>query len=267
MPDRRKFLAGVGAGLIAVQKDFSLNSSPDKITPIVKAFEIDFLRKYPTTLLESALYLLRGSHDENVSTHHGLNAQTQNAETIVGYAVTSVFSTDPDDSRGRRENADYWNYVFGHPGPKIAVSLDASREPGSGSSWGQQNAYIHQGLGCRGVLTNGGVRDIQVFREISYAVFSGSLTIGHGNPHFIEFGQPVMLYGAQINSGDIVCADEHGAVIVPKEFLPDIEAAAAENQRRTNIIADYSRRKDFTPQELAEITRKLKLAAPWRPAR
>lgn len=181
--------------------------------------------------------------------------------------VTSAFSTDPDDERGRRENQDYWEYVFKQPAPKIAVSLDTSREPGSGSSWGQQNAHIHKGLGCRGVITNGGVRDIGVFREINFQVFSGSLTAGHGNPHFIDFGKPVTIFGATVNSGDVICADEHGAIIVPKEFLPDIEEAVLETQRRVNLVTEYSRKTDFTPQGLAEVIKNLRPATPWKPSR
>jgi regulator of RNase E activity RraA len=268
-PNRREFLAGAGAALLAATANLSFSSaqSNKNMSNTVTDDKIDFLKKYPTSLLESAIYLLKGTHSGIALTRPGIDRRTANAERLVGYAVTSVFSTDPDDARGRRENLDYWNYVFNQPGPKIAVSLDASQEPGSGSSWGQQNAHIHRGLGCRGVLTNGGVRDIGVFREINFQVFSGSLTIGHGNPHFVDFAKPVTLSGATINSGDLICADEHGAIVIPTEMLPDIEEAAAETMRRVNLVAEYCRRAEFTPQGLSEVIKKLRPATPWKPSR
>lgn len=266
--DRREFLTTLGISLTLLNSIPTFaGSNKDMSTKTAFTNEIDFLKKYPTSLLESAIYLLKGTHDGIVLTRPGLKLQTEITERLVGYAVTSTFSTDPDDERGRRETSEYWEYVFSQKEPKIAVSFDASKEPGSGSSWGQQNAHIHKGLGCRGVLTNGGVRDIGVFQEIGFQVFSGSLTIGHGNPHFIEFGQPVNLYGAVINSGDVVCADEHGAIVVSKEYLPDIEEAVAETLRRVNLVAEYCKKKDFTPKGLAEVTKSFRPATPWKPSK
>jgi regulator of RNase E activity RraA len=268
-PNRREFLASISIALLTAKAiSGSVIAQTNKNMPSLPTDDnIDFLKKYPTSVLESAIYLLKGTHEGITLTRPGIERFTANAERLVGYAATSVFSTDPDDARGRRENLDYWEYVFNLPGPKIAVSFDSSKELGSGSSWGQQNAHIHKGLGCRGVLTNGGVRDIEVFRGINFQVFSGSLTVGHGNPHFVDFGKPVTLYGATISSGDAICADEHGAIVVPKEFLPDIEEAAAETQRRVNLVKEYSQRTDFTPKGLAEVLKNLRPATPWKPSR
>lgn len=266
--NRREFLGTLGISLTLLNSVSSFaQTNTNMSTKTAITTDIDFLKEYPTSLLESAIYLLKGTHDGIVLTRSGLKLQTAETERLVGYAVTSTFSTDPDDERGRQETSEYWEYVFSQQGPKIAVSFDSSKEPGSGSSWGQQNAHIHKGLGCRGVLTNGGVRDISVFQEIGFQVFLGSLTIEHGNPHFVEFGKPVNLYGALINSGDVVCADEHGAIVVLKEYLPDIEEAAAETLRRVNLVAEYCKKTDFTPQGLAEVIRSLRPPTPWKPSK
>jgi len=263
--NRREFLGAISAALLMVNAlNVPAGSRPDKKMNDPNN-KIDFLKNYPTSLIENAIYLLKGTHEGITLTRPGLERRTQNAGTLAGYAVTSVYSTEPDDARGRRETGDYWNYVFSAPGPKIAVSVDAGKEPGTGSSWGMQNAHIHKGLGCRGVITNGGARDIGVFREIGLQVFSGFLTAGHGNPHFIDFGNSVALYGAKINSGDIICADEHGAIVVPAEFLPVIEQAVAETLRRIDTVAQYCQKKDFSPAGLAEVIKKLKPATPWKP--
>lgn len=229
--------------------------------------ELDFLMNYPTTLLESAVSLIKGTHDGISFTRPGLERRFPKTERLVGYAVTSLFSTDLDDARGRRDNLNYWNYAYGVPGPKVAISVDASREPGSGSSWGQLNAHIHKALGCRGVLTNGGVRDIGQFEALGFQVFSSHLTIGHGNPHFIAFGDAVTLAGVTFRSGDVVCADEHGAIVIPKSALPDIDEAVAEVTRRVGAVARYCSSSDFTPAGLAEAAKSTKPTTPWKPSR
>ena len=277
--NRRKFLALASAAcaLLAAEPANAHVDLAAKLTTVFKGGEnmaekqggkeLDFLKNYSTSLLESAVSLIKGAHEGISVTRPKLERRFPKMERLVGYAVTSVFSTDADDERGRRENLDYWKYAFDIPGPKVAVSLDASKEPGSGSSWGQLNAHIHKALGCRGVITNGGVRDIDQFAALGFQVFSSHLTIGHGNPHFIRFGEPVMLEGATFHSADVVCADEHGAIVIPRSALPNIEEAAEEINRRVNIVAAYCKSPDFSPAGLAEATKKMKPAAPWKPSR
>lgn len=258
--NRREFFAAAGLTLAAA----SLVSGNAAVPTM--ANDLSFLSKYPTSLIESAIYLLKGTHDGIALTHPGFSRQTKGSGTVAGRAVTAVFSTDPDDARGRVDNLAYWEYAFSRPGPKIAVAQDASKVAGSGSSWGRQNAHIHKGLGCIGVLTNGGVRDIEEFDAVGFSVFSASLTAGHGNPHFISYGKPVEMLGATFNPEDIVCIDEHGAIVIPNEMLPHIAEAAEETLRRTSIVAEYAKRKDFTPKGLAEVTRSLRPATPWKPS-
>lgn len=274
---RRDFLTATAGVLLAAESigAHSDSSAPAKLTMAYghgenmtekgDGKELDFLKNYSTTLLESAVSLIKGTHDGISVTRPGLARRWPGTERLVGYAVTSVFSTDADDARGRRENEDYWNYAFGVPGPKVAVSVDASREPGAGSSWGQLNAHIHQALGCRGVITNGGVRDISQFAALGFQVYSSHLTIGHGNPHFIKFGEPVALAGATFHSGDIVCADEHGAIVIPRNALANIEEAVAEVNRRVGLVARYCAAPGFSPAGLVEVTNRMKPATPWKP--
>lgn len=233
--------------------------------------DIEFLADYSTTILESAIYLLTGRHEGITFTRPGDNSSIvrrfPKMNRLVGYAVTSTFSTDPDDQRGRRENLDYWNYVFRQPEPKVVVALDASREPGSGSSWGQQNAHVHKALRVRGVITNGGIREIDVYEQLGLNIFSSHLTVGHGNSHLINFGEPITLKGAIFRSGDVVCADEHGAIVIPHGALPHIQEAVAEVNRRVQSVADYCTAANFTPAGLAETIKRTKTATPWRPGK
>ena len=264
---RRDFVSAMTlAGALAFGGSETIPAMNDEQNRIDNTSSIDFLGNYSTTLLESALSLIKGTHDGIKLTRPGFLRRTAASRRLVGYAVTSVFSADPDDSRGRQDNLDYWKYAFEQPGPKIAISVDAGQEPASGSSWGQLNGHIHKALGCRGVLTNGGVRDIGEFDKLGFEVYSGALTVGHGNPHFVDFGKAVSLYGTTFKSADVVCVDEHGAIVVPPDALPHIEEAAEEVRRRVAGVAEYCRRADFSPAGLQQAAARMKPANPWRPS-
>lgn len=264
--DRREFLAvTTGAGISALAGEVA---AEEMMNDKVADTALDFLKQYSTTALESAVALLGGSHKDVVFTQPGLLRRFASTERLVGYAVTAKFSTDADDARGRRENVDYYNYIFKQPGPKVAVSLDVSAQPGSGSSWGRVNANLHQALGCRGVITNGGVRDIEEFAKIGFQVFSAHLTVGHGNPHIISFGEPIELLGAGIRPGDVVCADQHGVIVIPPDALPHIADAVAEGERRVAPVIAYCQAPGFTVAGLIEMQQKhLKNAPAWKPGK
>lgn len=69
--------------------------------------ELDFLKSYSTTILESAISLIKGMHDDIIVTRPGIVRRFPKSERLVSYAVTSMFSTDANDERGRRDNLDY----------------------------------------------------------------------------------------------------------------------------------------------------------------
>lgn len=233
---------------------------------MTESHELDFLRKYSTTQLESALALfkLRG-RNEGV-TLPGLPQRFPAFGRLVGYAVTCTFSTDADDARGRRENFDYWNYLHHIAGPKVVIALDASAQAATGSTFGKLNANIHRALGCRGVVTNGGIRDIDEFQKLGLQVLSAHLTTRHGNPHFLSFGEPVTLHGATFKTGEVICADEHGVISLPHETLPHIEDAVAEIERRLSPVLAYCQSTGFDAAGLNDaINQHMKGAPEWKP--
>ena len=227
---------------------------------------LDFLQGYSTTQLESAVALFKLRARNDGVTLPGLQQRFPALGRLVGYAVTCVFSTDADDARGRRENVDYWNFLHHLPGPKVVIALDASAQAASGSTFGRLNANIHRALGCRGVITNGGVRDIDDFQKLGLHVFSSHLTTRHGNPHFISFGKPVTLHGATFKTGEVVCADEHGVITIPSEALPHIAGAVDEIERRLSPVLAYCRSTGFDAAGLDEaINQHMKNAPEWKP--
>jgi len=136
---------------------------------------------------------------------------------FVGYAVTGrIMAELPHEPGGAHIGwEDVWTYVERQKKPSIMVCQDMDQPPARGCAWGDVSASIFRRLGCNAVVTNGGVRDIRQVEEVGFGLFANGPVVGHANIHFIEIGGPVKVGGLVVHPGDLVHADEHGAVVIP----------------------------------------------------
>jgi 4-hydroxy-4-methyl-2-oxoglutarate aldolase len=145
---------------------------------------------------------------------------------VVGYACTaSIISAEPARQPRTVSRKAYWEYVRSFRGRRISVIEDLSPTPG-GAYWGEVNASIHKSLDSQGVITNGTVRDIDEVANIGFHFFASGVQVSHGFAHLEGFGEPVDVFGLRVNSGDLIHADRHGAVVVPREIATHVADAA-----------------------------------------
>ena len=84
---------------------------------------------------------------------------------MVGYACTAKISaTQPPTDAQKELIYEYYQSILDCEGPPIAVIQDVDESP-IGSFWGEVQANTHKALGCMGVVTNGGVRDLDEVRQ------------------------------------------------------------------------------------------------------
>ena len=230
--------------------------------------DLEFLRNYPTTILESAVALFGVRPRDTGVLRPALSMYAPSPVRIAGYAATALVSADAAERHGRSENLDFWDYVHRMPGPKIAVLSDASPVPGvTGAACGRLTATVLRACGCQGLITNGGVRDIDEMEAMNFPVFAAHLTVAHGNPHVAHFGKPVQVQGVTIASGDIVCADRHGAILIPAQTLPHLPEAIAEVERRVDPVLEYCKSAEFSPRGVAaKIDQHMRKVPRWKPS-
>jgi regulator of RNase E activity RraA len=161
-----------------------------------------------------------------------------NLPPIVGFAKT-VTAKAKDKVAGAsymEKRMNYLDYVASEPRPSIAVIEDLDDEVGYGAFWGEVQSNIHKALGCLGVVTNGSIRDIPMIAP-GFQMLAGSLSPSHAYTHVEDFGIPVTVHGMQVNSGDLIHADQHGAVVVPLDIIDKMKPALDElNAREARII-------------------------------
>lgn len=145
---------------------------------------------------------------------------------VVGYACTAtIISAEPASNPRRVSRRDYWEYVRSFPGPRLSVVQDLSPTPG-GAYWGEVNSSLHKALGSQGVITDGTVRDLDEVERLGFHLFASGVQVSHGHAHLEDFNQPVKVFGMDVLSGDLVHADQHGAVVIPHEIAREVAQAA-----------------------------------------
>jgi regulator of RNase E activity RraA len=146
---------------------------------------------------------------------------------MVGFAKTVTMRARDKVGGGSymAKRMDYLDYVAAAPQPGIAVIEDLDDPAGYGAFWGEVQSNIHKALGCLGTITNGSIRDIPQIAE-GFQMLAGSLSPSHAYVHVEDFGIPVTIHGMAVKSGDLIHADQHGAIVVPVNTIDGMKDAA-----------------------------------------
>lgn len=175
---------------------------------------------------------------------------------IVGYARTatcrSVYPGTQSGSAATDHRIAYYAYVNQGSEPKISVIQDLDGgQRGHGAFWGEVQSNVHKALGCLGVVTDGCIRDIPDWAD-GFQALAGSIKPSHAHVHAVDFGCQVMVAGMIVNHGDLIHADQHGAVVIPMEVAREVPAAAARIAAKEKVILDIAKSPDFTFERLRE---------------
>jgi len=95
--------------------------------------------------------------------------------------------------------------------------------------WGGLSSLSAKRKGLAGTIVDGMVRDLDDIRELGYTVFGRGVVPRAGTPRRSgEINVPVYIGGVEVKPGDVIIADESGAVVVPEEAWDDVLEAARE---------------------------------------
>ncbi|MBO0684891.1 MAG: RraA family protein, partial [Candidatus Dormibacteraeota bacterium] len=110
-------------------------------------------------------------------------------------------------------------------------------------------------LGCAGAITDGCVRDLKEVRELGFHFFARGPGVSHAYVHVSSVGEPVTIGGLRVTPGDLVHADQHGVLLIPKEVAAELPAAADRVIEQEQTFLRWVRSSDFDPDRLAEMRR------------
>lgn len=147
---------------------------------------------------------------------------------MVGYAVTVV--VEPSKKEHPEANPHAWSeyreYVASVPGPKIVIVQDLDKPRLHGAFWGEVNSNIHRALGCVGTIIDGGIRDLDEMRNAGFKALARRMCVGHAFSCPVSWGAAVEVFGTTVEPGQLVHADKHGFLAIPREDEPRLLEAA-----------------------------------------
>jgi regulator of RNase E activity RraA len=171
---------------------------------------------------------------------------------ILGYARTATISAAAPPQLAPVEakalKLAYYRQLEA-PEPVITVIEDTDDHPGIGAMWGEVNSTIHKGLGVKGCLTNGSIRDLDMLAP-GFQLLAGSVGPSHAHVHITAVGIPVTVFGLRVHPGDLIHADKHGAVIIPPGAAGGLPAAINLCMRQEAPILAAARAEGFTVDKL-----------------
>jgi regulator of RNase E activity RraA len=192
------------------------------------AAELAALAKFDTPTICNALEITSPERRTLGFTFRTFHVARPQLPPIVGYARTAtVRALQPparDKAALRAQRFAYFDYVAEGPAPRIMVIQDLDPIEGFGAFWGEVQSNIHKGLGCLGGITNGCIRDLDMLAD-GFQLLAGAINPSHAWTHLVDFGTQVNVHGMTVQSGDLIHADRHGAVVVPIDKIEAMRPA------------------------------------------
>jgi 4-hydroxy-4-methyl-2-oxoglutarate aldolase len=192
---------------------------------MLTAAQIEELKQFDTPTIANAIEFFNVQPKTQGFMKPGIRKVFDNGRRMVGYAVTAkIAATTPPTEAQKPLAAQYYASVQAAPKPTVTVLQDLDPEP-IGSFWGEVQVSIHRSLGCVGVVTNGGVRDLDEVKQLDFEYFSSCLLVSHAYIHLEAVACPVEVGGLTVRPGDLLHADIHGVAVIPAAVAPHLAAA------------------------------------------
>lgn len=215
---------------------------------------IEQLREFETALVTEAMAAMGVPNSHAYYTGSDVRLLTSPSAPIVGVALTMTVDTS---TAGRTPDAaGIWEsyagiQAFGMPVVVVmqCQGADIRRECVAGD--GMAKSFVTYGA-C-GLVTDGGVRDLERIDKVGLTVFGSGTVADHATMVYHVTSEPVTVSGVTFAPGDLVHGDGDGVIVVPAvchagiveacALARDFETRAHLVFRRTDLSLDEKKKR------------------------
>lgn len=173
---------------------------------------------------------------------------------MVGYALTVTMTSVAGPPPGREGYWKMWRALEQAPKPAVMVVQDVSGAPTRCAYFGEVMATLAQRLGAIGIVSDGGVRDVDEVRGMGMHYFAPYAVVSHGNFDIVDVDVPVTLDGQTINPGDLLHGDANGIVVVPPDLVAALPEQVEKIRERERQFIEFIRGERFTLEGYIRMT-------------
>ena len=168
----------------------------------------------------------------------------------VGVAMTmELDSSSPDNVASAELYYEMLKQIERTPEPVMLVIKAAGSRPDHECILGDGMAKMLHSVGCVGVVTDGGVRDLEGILSVPFGVYARGRTIHHTPLRFTRINLPVSVGGISVAPGEIIHANAGGVIKLPRSSLERLPALATEMRSFESAAHGVFRRTDLSVDE------------------
>lgn len=182
-----------------------------------------------------------------------IGSLTPTVGPTVGVAMTCEIDSSTPGNRAEPEvYYELLKAIQQSPSPVVLVIRAVGSRPDHECVLGDGMAKMLLSVGCVGVVTDGGVRDIEGILTIPFGVYAPRRTIHHCAVRYTRYNHPVEVGGITVTPGELIHANVGGVIKIPTGSLERLPALATEMRafehaahcifRQTALTIDQKRR-------------------------
>ena len=201
---------------------------------------ITSLAEYDTSLIAETIGHIDSTPPQDWSMGYTIQCLRPEATPTVGVAVTlEIDSSTPGNEWDFQDFFDQYKAIEKMSVPTVLVVKAVGARPEHECVMGDGLAKALVTIGCGGIVTDGGVKDLEGMDGIPFGIYARGRT-----PHccpwrFRNPSKPVEVGGITVRPGDVIHANKQGVIKIPPsalEILPERAAAMLAFEHRAHAI-------------------------------
>ncbi|MFN0168332.1 MAG: RraA family protein [Bryobacteraceae bacterium] len=208
------------------------------------------LMEYDSALLANTIGYIDPTPAHEIYMGGSIECQTPAISPLVGIAVTcEMDSSSPGGEWQMEPFYEQVEQMREMKEPVVWVVKAVGSRPDHECILGDGMAKSLYSVGCAGVVTDGGLRDVAGFMTIPFHAFAKGRVIHHCALRIRSINQPVEVGGVVIRPGDVIHGSQEGVIRIPPACLERLPERAAKMRAFEHEAHAILRQPEIAPRD------------------